>query len=62
MTAESLGRVVAAGRTVSFGAAAAGALLGGVLAATAGMRAPFLASGVVAIAATTARLTASRPA
>jgi MFS family permease len=58
---ELLGRVVAAGRTVSFGAAAAGALAGGVLAATAGMRAPFLAGGVVAVAATTAWLAASRP-
>jgi MFS family permease len=57
---ELLGRVVAAGRTVSFGAAAAGALLGGALAATGGLRAPFLVSGVVAVAATTGWLAASR--
>jgi len=59
---ELLGRVVAAGRTVAFGAAALGALLGGVLAAAAGVQAPFVLSGAVAVAATTAWLAASRPA
>jgi MFS family permease len=58
---ELLGRVTAAGRTATFGAAAAGALLGGVLATVAGIEAPFVLSGLVAVAATAAWWTASRP-
>jgi predicted MFS family arabinose efflux permease len=58
---ELLGRVVAAGRTLTFGAAAVGALLGGALAWTVGLEAPFVFSGLVAVAATTAWWVASRP-
>jgi hypothetical protein len=57
-----LGRVTAAARTLVFSSAAAGALFGGVLAATGGLAAPFLACGVVAVLATTAWVVASRPA
>lgn len=59
---ELLGRTVAAGRTLSFSAAAAGALLGGVLTATIGIEAPFIFSGLVAVLATTAWWVVSRPA
>jgi predicted MFS family arabinose efflux permease len=58
---ELLGRVMAAGRTLTFSAAAAGALLGGALASVAGIEAPFVFSGLVAVAATTAWWVASRP-
>jgi predicted MFS family arabinose efflux permease len=58
---ELLGRVVAAGRTLSFSAAAAGALLGGVLTSTIGIEAPFVFSGLVAATATAAWSVASRP-
>jgi MFS family permease len=58
---ELLGRVVAAGRTSTFSAAAAGALLGGALTTLAGVEAPFLFSGLVAAVATTAWWIASRP-
>lgn len=51
---ELLGRTIAAGRTLSFSAAAAGALLGGVLTATIGIEAPFILSGLVAVLATAA--------
>lgn len=57
-----LGRVTAAGRTLSFSAAAVGALGGGALASDAGLQAPFLFSGVVAVLATGAWWVASRPA
>ncbi|MEV0730998.1 MFS transporter [Polymorphospora sp. NPDC050346] len=58
---ELLGRVTAAGRTLSFSAAAVGALLGGGLASVAGVEAPFLFSGVVAVLATVAWYVVSRP-
>ncbi len=58
---ELLGRTVAAGRTLSFSAAAVGALLGGVLTATIGIEAPFIFSGLVAVLATTAWWIVSRP-
>ncbi|MDT0531690.1 MFS transporter [Micromonospora sp. DSM 115977] len=58
---ELLGRVVAAGRTLSFSAAAVGALLGGVLTSTIGIEAPFVFSGLVAATATAAWSVASRP-
>jgi MFS family permease len=58
---ELLGRVVAAGRTLTVTATAVGALLGGVLAAVAGVEAPFLFSGLVAGTATAAWWIASRP-
>lgn len=59
---ELLGRTIAAGRTLSFSAAAAGALLGGVLTATIGIEAPFIFSGLVAVMATAAWWVESRPA
>lgn len=59
---ELLGRTIAAGRTLSFSAAAAGALLGGVLTATIGIEAPFIFSGLVAVMATAAWWVVSRPA
>lgn len=58
---ELLGRVVAAGRTLSFSAAAAGALLGGALTATIKIEATFIFSGVVAAVASIAWWVASRP-
>ncbi|MDG4796843.1 MFS transporter [Micromonospora sp. WMMD1082] len=57
-----LGRVVAASRLVTYGCTALGALAGGALAARAGIEAPFVFSGVVAVAATIAWWLASRPA
>lgn len=60
--ADLLGRVTAASRVLVYGGAALGALLGGMLAAGAGMSAPFLFSGVVALVATAAWWVASRPA
>jgi len=42
-----VGRVVAAYRTVGYGAIPAGALLGGILARTLGLRAPYLAGAAV---------------
>ncbi|MBQ1026147.1 MFS transporter [Micromonospora sp. C95] len=56
-----LGRVVAASRLVTYSCTALGALAGGALAARAGIEAPFLFSGVVAVAATVAWWLASRP-
>lgn len=58
---DLLGRTIAAGRTLSFSAAAAGALLGGVLTATIGIEAPFIFSALIAAMATTAWWLASRP-
>ncbi|WP_025619826.1 MFS transporter [Salinispora cortesiana] len=58
---ELLGRTIAAGRTLSFSAAAGGALLGGVLTATIGIEAPFIFSGLVAVLATAAWWVVSRP-
>ena len=57
-----LGRVVAASRMVTYSCTALGALVGGALAARAGIEAPFVFSGVVALAATAAWWIASRPA
>ncbi len=57
-----LGRVVAASRMVTYSCTALGALVGGALAARAGIGAPFVFSGVVAVAATVAWWIASRPA
>ncbi len=54
-------RTIAAGRTLSFSAAAGGALLGGVLTATIGIDAPFVFSALVAVLATTAWWLVSRP-
>ncbi|MEV0716668.1 MFS transporter [Asanoa sp. NPDC050611] len=59
--ADLLGRVVAAARTVTYGCTALGALLGGALAATLGAEAPFLFSATVAVLATAAWWSASRP-
>ncbi|NGM14273.1 MFS transporter [Verrucosispora sp. CWR15] len=56
-----LGRVIAASRLVTYSCTALGALAGGALAARAGIEAPFLFSGVVAVAATVAWWLASRP-
>jgi len=58
---DLLGRVVAASRTATLGAAALGALLGGALATAVGIEAPFVLSGVVAVAATLAWSTAASP-
>ncbi|MGC4789231.1 MFS transporter [Micromonospora sp. DT178] len=58
---DLLGRVVAASRMLSYGCTALGALAGGALAAGLGMRAPFLFSATVAVAATAAWCVASRP-
>nr|WP_296071538.1 MFS transporter [uncultured Actinoplanes sp.] len=58
---ELLGRVVAAGRTLAFGATAAGALLGGALTAVAGISAPFVFCAVVALVATVAWRVGSTP-
>ncbi|GAA0917990.1 hypothetical protein GCM10009557_89660 [Virgisporangium ochraceum] len=49
-----LGRVTAATRVLTYGGTALGALAGGALAAGLGAEAPFVFSGVVAIAATVA--------
>jgi len=49
-----LGRVIGASRTLVYGAAALGAVLGGWLAARYGLHAPFVFSGAVAVVATTA--------
>lgn len=57
---ELLGRVTAAGRTLAFSAAAVGALLGGALAASAGLHTPFLLCGAIAPLATAAWWLASR--
>ncbi|RUL94542.1 MFS transporter [Verrucosispora sp. FIM060022] len=57
-----LGRVIAAARLVTYSATALGALAGGALAARAGLGAPFVFSGAVAVAATAAWWLASRPA
>ncbi|GGM57888.1 hypothetical protein GCM10011608_48510 [Micromonospora sonchi] len=51
-----------AARLVTYGCTALGALAGGALAASAGIEAPFVFSGVVAVAATIAWWLASRPA
>ncbi|WBB53907.1 MFS transporter [Verrucosispora sp. WMMD573] len=56
-----LGRVIAASRVVTYSCTALGALAGGALAARAGIEAPFLFSGIVAVAATVAWWVASRP-
>ncbi|WP_422733341.1 hypothetical protein ACN26Y_21090 [Micromonospora sp. WMMD558] len=55
-----LGRVVAASRTLTYSCTALGALAGGVLAARAGLVAPFLLSGAVAVVATAGWWVASR--
>lgn len=55
-----VGRVTAASRTVSFGAAGVGAVAGGALASDARLAAPFVFSGVVAVLATAAWSLASR--
>ncbi|WP_416901473.1 MFS transporter [Micromonospora echinospora] len=57
-----LGRVVAASRMLTFSCTALGALAGGALAAGAGVEAPFLFSGAVAVVATAAWWISSRPA
>lgn len=57
---QLLGRVTAVGRTLTAVAAALGALLGGALASIGGDPAPFLFSGVVAVVATAAWVSASR--
>ncbi|WP_341716621.1 MFS transporter [Micromonospora sp. FIMYZ51] len=57
-----LGRVIAAARMITYSSTALGALAGGALAARAGIEAPFVFSGVVAVAATVAWWLASRPA
>ncbi|GIJ27280.1 MFS transporter [Micromonospora qiuiae] len=57
-----LGRVIAASRLVTYGCTALGALAGGALAARAGLGAPFVFSGAVAVAATITWWCASRPA
>ncbi|MEV6692222.1 MFS transporter [Micromonospora sp. NPDC051196] len=57
-----LGRVIAASRLVTYSCTALGALAGGALAARAGLGAPFVFSGAVAVAATAAWWLASRPA
>ncbi|MEV4537601.1 MFS transporter [Asanoa sp. NPDC049518] len=59
--AELLGRVVAASRTLTYGCAALGALLGGALAGVLGREAPFVFSAAVAVVATAAWWSASRP-
>ncbi|GIJ23866.1 MFS transporter [Micromonospora lutea] len=56
-----LGRVVAASRMVTYSCTALGALAGGALAARAGIDAPFVLSGIIAVAATVAWWIASRP-
>ncbi|MER7459824.1 MFS transporter [Micromonospora sp. NPDC126480] len=56
-----LGRVVAASRTLTYSCTALGALAGGALAAQAGLVAPFLLSGAVAVVATAGWWVASRP-
>ncbi|RIV39994.1 MFS transporter [Micromonospora radicis] len=56
-----LGRVIAASRLVTYSCTALGALAGGALAAYAGLGAPFVFSGAVAVAATAAWWLASRP-
>ncbi len=56
-----LGRVIAASRLVTYSCTALGALAGGALAAGVGIEAPFVFSGVVAVAACVAWWLASRP-
>jgi predicted MFS family arabinose efflux permease len=56
-----LGRVVAASRTLVYGCMALGALLGGALAGTLGVEAPFVFSAAVAVVATAAWWSAARP-
>jgi hypothetical protein len=56
-----VGRVTAAARVVTFGAAGLGTLLGGWLAGVAGLGTPFLLSGVLAGVAVVWWWTASRP-
>ncbi|GIJ11626.1 MFS transporter [Micromonospora andamanensis] len=56
-----LGRVVAAARLVTYSCTALGALAGGALAAGAGIEAPFVFSGIVAVTAAVAWWIASRP-
>ncbi|MGW0504350.1 MFS transporter [Micromonospora sp. NPDC003241] len=55
-----LGRVIAASRMVTYSCTALGALAGGALAASAGIEAPFVFSGVIAVTATVAWWLASR--
>lgn len=55
-----VGRVTAAGRTVSFGAAGAGAVAGGAMASAGELTTPFLFSGVIALIATVGWWNASR--
>ncbi|TBL27719.1 MFS transporter [Verrucosispora sp. SN26_14.1] len=55
-----LGRVIAASRMVTYSCTALGALAGGALATGAGIEAPFVFSGIIAVAATLAWWLASR--
>ncbi|MFF0721811.1 MFS transporter [Micromonospora sp. NPDC003816] len=55
-----LGRVIAACRMVTYSCTALGALAGGALATGAGIEAPFVFSGIIAVAATLAWWLASR--
>ncbi|MER5458286.1 MFS transporter [Micromonospora sp. NPDC002389] len=55
-----LGRVIAASRMLTYSCTALGALAGGALAAGAGIEAPFVFSGVIAVTATVAWWLASR--
>ncbi|MFI7080016.1 MFS transporter [Micromonospora sp. NPDC049903] len=55
-----LGRVIAASRMLTYSCTALGALAGGALAASAGIEAPFVFSGVIAVTATVAWWLASR--
>jgi MFS family permease len=59
--AALLGRVTATSRTLTYAAAAAGALVGGLAAAEAGLSAPFALSGLIGVAATLAWVASSRP-
>jgi MFS family permease len=56
-----VGRVTAAARVVTFGAAALGTLLGGWLAGAVGLGTPFLLSGLLAVVAVVWWWTATRP-
>jgi MFS family permease len=55
-----LGRTTAAARTLTYGAAAVGAVVGGLAASEAGMLAPFALSGLIGLGATLAWLGNSR--
>jgi MFS family permease len=55
-----LGRMTATARTLTYGAAVAGALVGGVAASEVSLSAPFALSGVIGVAATLAWIASSR--